>query len=352
MFKRVTLSPEATQAVRWWASLKVYHSPLWFPETDLTMTTDASFDGWGATLTNALNIKGVWPPQWVAERPRHINELEMRAVLLAVQHWRRDLAGHSVQLLVDNSTTVIYLKKDGGTKSAILARLTKEISDICISRDITLFPCYLPGLANIESDALSRGKAQDEWFLLPVVAAKIFRIYEDPDIDLFASKNTAQLPKYFSLDRHDRQAWGVDALVQRWDFRVMYAFPPPSLILSVLQKFRHSSGKLLLVAPFWLDAHWFPEVLSLLYREPRRFRYRHALVINQTTGLSLPSLNRLKLTVWPLSRPSSPRQASQRRLLNSSLLLGGGLRQSNIGQCGDPGHLGAKPVEWTQLRFL
>ena len=240
----------------------------------------------------------------------------------------------------------------GGTRSAILARLTKEISDICFSHKIKLFPSHLPGLANIESDALSRGKAQDEWYLLPAVAQKIFRIYGDADVDLFASKDTAQLSTYFSLDRHDHQALGVDALVHLWDFGVMYAFPPPSMILTVLQKFRRCKGKLLLVAPFWIDAHWLPEVLSLLYREPRRLRYRHGLVVNQTTGLPLPSLNRLRLTVWPLSRPSSPLQASQRRLLNSSLLLGGGLRQSSIGQCGNPGRTGAKAVDWTQLAYL
>ena len=97
MFKRVTLSPETKQAVRWWAALKVYHNPLWFPETSMTLTTDASFSGWGATLVNSKKkLSGTWPTLWVQHRTRHINELEMRAILLAVQHWRLDLAGHSV----------------------------------------------------------------------------------------------------------------------------------------------------------------------------------------------------------------------------------------------------------------
>ena len=276
----------------------------------------------------------------------------MRAVLLAVHHWRDALAGQSVLLLVDNLTTVMYLKKEGGTKSVMLARLTKQISDICMSHDIRLVPCYLPGMANIESDALSRGKTQDEWFLLPSVAQKIFWSFGFPDVDLFASRETAQTQAYFSLDRHDRQSLGIDALNQPWDFGLMYAFPPPSLILSLLQNYRRSKGNLLLVAPFWIDAHWFPELVALLYREPRRLRYRHLLVVNTTTNLPLPSLNRLRLTVWPLSRPSSPHQASRRKLLNSSLLLGGRLRQVNIGQPGDPGRPGAKTIDWTQLKFL
>ena len=234
----------------------------------------------------------------------------------------------------------------------MLARLTKQISDICVKYNILLVACHLPGLANTESDALSRGKTQDEWYLLPSVAQKIFQIYGCPDVDLFASNATAQVGAYFSLDRSDRRALGVDSMAHPWDFKVMYAFPPPAMILSVLQKFRRSSGKLLLIAPFWIDAHWLPEVISLLYREPRKLRYRHMLVINNSTGLPLPSLNRLRLTVWPLSKPSSQRQASQRKLLNSSLLLGGRLRQANIGQSGNPGPTGAGAVDWTQLRFL
>ena len=168
----------------------------------------------------------------------------MRAVLLAIQEWRPILTGKSIQLLVDNSLTILYLKKEGGTKSAMLGRLTKKILDMCTSHEITLFPSHLPGLANTESEALSRGKSQEEWHLSPSVAQKIFRIFGLPEIDLFASKMTSQLPVYFSLDRHDHQARAVDALRQTWDFRMMYAFPPPCMILTVIQKFRQSRGRL------------------------------------------------------------------------------------------------------------
>jgi hypothetical protein len=51
----------------------------------------------------------------------------------------------------------------------------------------------------------------------------------------------------------------------------MYAFPPPAMILTVIQKFRQSKGKrLLLIAPFWMDAQWLSEVHSMLYEEPRK----------------------------------------------------------------------------------
>jgi hypothetical protein len=53
-------------------------------------------------------------------------------------------------------------------------------------------------------------------------------------------------------------------------------------------------------------------------------RFREWLVVNRTSGLPLPSLNKLRLKVWPLLGPQSVPQAHQTRLPNSSLLLGGG----------------------------
>ena len=191
----------------------------------------------------------------------------------------------------------------------MLTRLTREILDICMSHNITLILSHLPGIANTGADALSRGKTQEEWHLSPVVVQKIFRIFGLPQVDLFASAATSHLPVYFTLNRHDRQSAGVDALQQDWTFNLMYAFPLPAMILTLIQKFRQSSGKrLLLIAPFWLDAQWLSEVSSLLYEEPRKLRYRERLVINVSTGLPLPSLNRHRLTVWPLFGPSSPPQ--------------------------------------------
>jgi hypothetical protein len=78
----------------------------------------------------------------------------------------------------------------------MICRLTKEILDLCRTHNIRLFPSHLPGLANTESDALSRGKTQEEWHLSPVVAQNIFRVFGVPDIDLFASQRTAQVPDY------------------------------------------------------------------------------------------------------------------------------------------------------------
>lgn len=109
----------------------------------------------------------------------------------------------------------------------MLAWLTKEILDLCTSWDMRLFPSHLPGLANSESDALSRGQTQEEWHLAPSVAQKISKVFGFPQVDLFTSKQSTQLQIYFSLDRHVHQSVEVDALHQRWDFDSCMPFLPP-----------------------------------------------------------------------------------------------------------------------------
>jgi hypothetical protein len=351
LFRRVTLSPEAQQSLRWWTTLKETSSPLLLPEPSLTLTTDSSVMGWGATLSN-MTISGKWPTKWQQNRSRHINELEMRAVLHAVQHWPPVMSHKTVQLLADNTATVLYIKKEGGTRSAILSRLTTQILDLCHKHHIALIPSHLPGLANTCSDALSRQKAQDEWHLNPNVAKKIFSILGSPQVDLFASRLTNQVEKYFTLDKEDRSSQGVDAFAHPWQFQVMYAFPPPPLILQMIQKFRILGGRMILIAPFWTEAPWFQEVISLLENQPLRLRFRQNLVINTKTGRPLTNLSRLRLTVWPLFRTSSQELDTPRKLLNSSLFLGGGQHLANTNRFGRHGLHGVRLKEWTQLRFL
>ena len=99
-------------------------------------------------------------------------------------------------------------------------------------------------MANLIADALSRGQESREWFLNPQVVNRIFRKMGRAHVDLFASRESAHLPVYFSIDRKDRRAAGINALVQRWKFKKKYAFPPPQLIPMILAKMRETSGVL------------------------------------------------------------------------------------------------------------
>ena len=60
---------------------------------------------------------------------------------------------------------------------------------------ITLIPVYVRGIGNTIADALSRGK-ETQWHLSPTMVDRIFQRYGNPQVDFFASRETAQLPQY------------------------------------------------------------------------------------------------------------------------------------------------------------
>ena len=134
----------------------------------VAMTTDASNSGWDATLgSRSASCRSS-----AAESRLHINHLELLAVLKAVHCFTCYLRMKTIALHLDNVTSTSYLNKEGGTKSAALNRLTLD----------SLIPAYLPGVANLGADALSRGQVSREWFLNSSVVEKIFKTLGRPQV--------------------------------------------------------------------------------------------------------------------------------------------------------------------------
>ena len=135
-------------------------------------------------------------------------------------------------------------------------------------------------------------------------------------IDLFATSLTARLPVYFS-PASDPQAVGTDALLQSWDDLQAYAFPPIAIIRRVLLKLRSSKNcELTLIAPFWPQRDWFPDLLELLSDVPVTLSGRRDLRQPHFHRFHL-NLPMLQLTAWRLSSDSPFKPASLLRWLDS-----------------------------------
>lgn len=107
----------------------------------LSLCTDASTTGWGAHLLPSMEmISGQWSD---AERIRHINELELLAVLRAVTHWKHLLSGLSVVILSDNTIVCAYIRRQSGTRSFALCQLTLELLQLTTPLKITLIPRHI-----------------------------------------------------------------------------------------------------------------------------------------------------------------------------------------------------------------
>jgi len=91
---------------------------------------------------------------------------------------------------------------------------------------------------------------------------KYARVRGTPDINLFASRVSNQVPGYFSY-REDLFSRGQDAFQQSWKYLCNYAFPPFAVIGRVLKKLEEQNAHLLLVNPAWQSQAWYPRLPQL-----------------------------------------------------------------------------------------
>jgi ribonuclease HI len=133
------------------------------PVPSLTLFTDASLLGWGAYLERQT-VSGMWSSTIQKD---HINLLEMRAVLLALSHFKLCLESLSIVLATDNTTVVAYLKNQGGTHCYALYQLAKDVLILCSQFQIRLVVRHIPGHLNVLADSLSRSlvPVNTEWEL-------------------------------------------------------------------------------------------------------------------------------------------------------------------------------------------
>ena len=136
------------------------------------LTTDASLTGWGAVL-EGRTAKGTWSP---ALRTKHINYLELMAVLLALKRFEPLVSGCHVLIRTDNTATMYYINKQGGLVSPTLDALARELTLWCDSRLESIRASHVAGRQNSGADLLSRGRYHyDDWSLHPRWRDRSFR---------------------------------------------------------------------------------------------------------------------------------------------------------------------------------
>ena len=117
---------------------------------------------------------------------------------------------------------------------------------------------------------------------------------------LFATALNCRLLVYFS-SLNDPMAVGTGAFLQLWYGLQVYALKPFTLIRQVLNKLRTYKGTLLtLIAPFWPQKEWFPELLSLSVAPPVPLPLRRDLLKQPHFHCLHHSLHMLHLHVWRL----------------------------------------------------
>ena len=117
----------------------------------------------------------------------------------------------------------------------------------------------------------------------------------------------------------DPQSAGTDAVMQPWDGLQAYAFPPFCILQRVIAKARQSQGlELTLVAPFWPQHPWFPDLLVAvpvflprrkdLLRQPHFHRFHQNLPVLRLTAYRIssdPPVPLASLRQWLANLPAA-----------------------------------------------
>ena len=233
------------------------------PQLDLW--SDASDVGWGAHLGEEVT-SGLWSRK---ELFLSINARELLAVERAPLFFALQISNCTVAVFADNSTAIAYLRNQGGTRSQLLNSISQRILRWAESLPVVLAPQFIMGCNNVIADSLSKPNQilGSEWTLKAEVFQDL-RKRGHVSINLFATSLNHQCCPYFS-PFHDPNALGTDALLQNWNGWQAYAFPPWSLMPAVLKKLWSSSGVLLtIIAPYWPQRPWFPDLLDLVVDGP------------------------------------------------------------------------------------
>jgi hypothetical protein len=333
--KQIYLYPEVITEMHWWTSIELIQSnkmSLILPPFDMIMSSDASTKGWGAFCQG---VSG-WDRK---ESNNHINVLELKAALLAVQSFvsTASVLPHHIQLLMDNPTAVAYL-----------AELSLRIWTYCLSRNIWITAKHLPGIQNEEADFASRNfNNRTEWTL-----DKDLFNYFTPQVDLFASRINHQLPLYVAR-YPDPGDMAVDSFSLKWNQWTVFIHPPIVLLPRILLKLREDSATGLVIAPTWRGQPWFPALLEMLMDYPAQIPMSETVLTLPFDQEAVhPMWRTLRLAVWPLSGLVSRQQEFRQRCARSSWPPGEKSHKKYMkrpGSCGIAGVLNGISVHFQHL---
>lgn len=260
--RRVRLGRQATTDLRWWMRLDEHAltgRALWATEPTVTLHTDASSAGWGATFNQLVPARGFHE---AARTHNHINLLELGAVRLGLLSFV-DLLKDPPTLvrLKTDSQVVMHVVNNGSSKSRAVMRELRRLHAVCDSMGVSLRAEYPPSAVNKWADSLSRARDSTDWSLSDAGFARLEAQWRPHTLDLFASAENAKCGGFFSQNAAPGSS-GVDAMNLSWLGENCWCNPPFNLLGPVMHKIVTTGARVTLVAPRWEAQPWWAAAME------------------------------------------------------------------------------------------
>lgn len=274
--KQMYLSSSLADDFNWW-KLQALRGMNNIQEEVFTLEiyTDASLTGWGA-FCNGRSTFGWWTEE---DKFKHINFLELKAVLFGLQFFADNCTSCNLLLRIDNTTALAYINRMGSVQYPDLNIVSRKIWQWCESRDIFIKAYYVKSVDNKADKASRILPTETEWELADYAYTQIIERFGSPDIDLFASNRNTKCSRFVSWFP-DPKAENVDAFSLNWRDISFYAFPPFSMVHKTLNKIILNKAEGIVVVPLWPAQPWFPLFSQLLVDDPIIFKPNKNLLVS------------------------------------------------------------------------
>ena len=155
---KVKLCREALKDIEWWVTFikiwngkSLFYEDNWVLSSNLSLATDASNLGMGATFRNAW-----WLSPFSAEHLAFpIAWRELLAIVVACRVWGHQLSSKRVIIECDNSA-VVFSVNNGTSKNRPIMSLIRDLFFVCSYFCFDIRLKHVPGVLNVGPDLLSR----------------------------------------------------------------------------------------------------------------------------------------------------------------------------------------------------
>ena len=232
-----------------------------WPKTLGELTTDASPYGWGGHWQHLLPAAGFFT---VAQRNLHINVKKVAAVRFCLLAFGAQLLGEEglLRLRVDSRVAMHVINGFSSRSPALMGELRK-LHAVAKQYRVTLRASWLPSVANVSADALSRQSDRNDWRISDEAFAALQQRYGPYTVDRFATPLNARCPR-FNTKTHAPGTEAVDAFSVGWGGggENNWVYPPFNLAELVVDKIRADRATATVILPVWGAQQWWAPTVA------------------------------------------------------------------------------------------